>query len=376
MMKRIIIIGTNHHNTLSMVRCIGKEYGNITLILVGNKGFVAKSKYVKDCIVVKDDTELKKLIETDSILFSNSIIISCSDSSVQVLDNCRNILPIDTECFSCSKPGQVTDMMDKTEQVKLAQKHGFKVPQTMEIISGSIDVINFSSFPCILKPNQSYVGGKHIEICKTKEDLIQAVSRFQKGISLQIQQFIAKELEIVIPGYSSNHVIETPAYILKHRDNSGATTFSTVKNFEGKEQPLLERIRSFIKDIGYDGLFGFEFIYSGEDYYFIELNLRNDATCYSLAVAGYNLPIRYIQSKLHQINIKNDTIPEINSIVEFNDFSFVLRRKLGVKGWLRDLKSSKCKFYYDPCDIKPFIFASFEWLNSWTIKKLMKRLEK
>ena len=48
-MRRIIIIGASHHNTLSVVRCIGEAFGQIELVIVGCvKSFVSKSKYVKN----------------------------------------------------------------------------------------------------------------------------------------------------------------------------------------------------------------------------------------------------------------------------------------------------------------------------------------
>lgn len=365
-MKQIIIIGSNHHNTLSMVRCIGKQYNELILILVGEEGYVAKSKYIRQCIVIKDDFELRSLIERRRELFSNSIIISCSDTSVQVLDNCRKILPINAVYFSCSTPGRITEMMDKTEQVKLAKKLGFRVPQTIEVISGSTWDSELIQYPCIVKPNQSYIGGKHIEICHNLEDLHQAISLFPKGISLQIQKYIIKKFEIVIPGFSSGNIIKTPAYILKHRDCSGATTFSSVKIIGDRELQLIEKIQSLIHTIEYDGLFGFEFIYDGNDYYFIELNLRNDATCFSIAKAGYNIPGKYIFSKTNDYDNIDYKIKEIKSIVEFNDFSFVLQKKLGLWRWIKDLRSAECKYYYDTEDIKPFLF--------WMYNKFIKRI--
>ena len=54
-MRRIIIIGASHHNTLSVVRCIGEAFGQIELVIVGCvKSFVSKSKYVKNVTFLKD----------------------------------------------------------------------------------------------------------------------------------------------------------------------------------------------------------------------------------------------------------------------------------------------------------------------------------
>ena len=48
-MKRdVIVIGVTHHNTLSMVRCIGQDYGKVELVIYGSghKSHIAFSRYV------------------------------------------------------------------------------------------------------------------------------------------------------------------------------------------------------------------------------------------------------------------------------------------------------------------------------------------
>ena len=57
-------------------------------------------------------------------------------------------------------------------------------------------------------------------------------------------------------------------------------------------------IKSFIKSIGYKGLFSVEFMITKDKAYFLEVNLRNDGTCYITTQAGVNMPAIWTFSSL------------------------------------------------------------------------------
>lgn len=115
---------------------------------------------------------------------------------------------------------------------------------------------------------------------------------------LQVQELRKNEHEIVLPGLITKDEIFVPGYILKHREFLGGTTYSSVKKHNTTTEQLAAYSATMLRKIGYVGLFGVEAMFNGKDYVFIELNLRNDATCYSMAVAGVNLPAMYVDSVL------------------------------------------------------------------------------
>ena len=56
--NKIIIIGTNHHNTLSMVRCFGEEERKVSLYIYGDdNSYIALSKYVEEVSYFKTAEE-------------------------------------------------------------------------------------------------------------------------------------------------------------------------------------------------------------------------------------------------------------------------------------------------------------------------------
>ena len=60
---------------------------------------------------------------------------------------------------------------------------------------------------------------------------------------------------------------------------------------EFSENGLLQKCISFIREVGYTGLFSMEFLRDkyGNDY-FMEINFRNDGNAISVTEAGVNLP--------------------------------------------------------------------------------------
>lgn len=357
-MSEVIVIGVTHHNTLGMIRCLGTAGYNINLILIGEyKSYLAKSKYVKSVFVLKELHELANLLDVISANeVEKPIVISCCDIVASYLDVRYIELKNKYIFFNAGEANRITSYMNKQIQIDLAHKVGLDVPQSF-IYSGYISNI---TYPCILKPAQSICGGKQVVRCNNKEDIIKGISLFDESTSVMVQQYIEREYEIVLLGVSVKGKVTIPGYIIKHRDFDGGTLYSTVKSIDSLPNNIIQGCKDLICKIKYEGLFGIEFIYSDGHYYFIETNLRNDATTYALAMAGANLPELYIlaQNKNFQLPTSHE-IKEIRSIVEFNDYKH--RKKFGISiiRWLKEYLSAQCKYYFDWRDPIPFLLAPF-----------------
>ena len=145
---------------------------------------------------------------------------------------------------------------------------------------------------------------------------------------------------------------------MKHRDFNGGTLYSTVKSINSLDSRLVDKCKAMVNAMRYEGLFGIEFIYCNGLYYFIEINLRNDATTYALAVAGVNLPQLYIKAKVDGLELpKAYDVKELQSIVEFNDFKHRSHFGISTIQWLKQYFSAKCKYYFCWKDPMPFFYA-------------------
>lgn len=364
--NEIIIIGTSHHNTLSMVRCLGEQDIYPVLILYGsNDSYILSSKYLSKYFIANDSNNaLKLLVENFGNNKEKSVVISCSDEISHILNQNYTRLKGQFHFFNCGADNLVTKFMNKNLQVEYARKVEINVPATIQGSVKDIDISKIENYPCIIKPLESINGGKIIRICNNGNEVCEALNSFEKNTKLLIQEYIKKEYEVVLLGLAVNNEVYIPGYIYKHRDIMGGTTYSTVKASDDIPEVLINSCKKLCKEFNYEGLFGIEMIKSGSDFYFIEMNLRNDATTYALAVAGVNLPIayyKYVSSGNYREEL-NKTVNEINAIVEFNDIIHLLKRKISLIQWIRELKTSKCRYFYNKKDIKPYKIKRKEFI--------------
>ena len=347
--KEIIVLGTTHHNTLGIIRSLGASpyHFQIVLVLYGeSESYLTTSKYVKSHYFVKSADEICNqllVLAKDK----KQIVIAITDEAVHQLDMNAQLLSPYFEFFGTRKQRDLTRYMDKEQQDETAVHVGLNVPKNY-----TPDNI---VFPCLLKPLASIAGGKRVLVCENAEDYKKNVSQYP-NTQFQIQQYLQKEQEIVLVGLSVNDEVYIPAYVLKHREMMGGTTYSTVYPIDKLDSELVTKSIKLVKAIGYEGLFGVEFILCEGKYWFIEINLRSDATCYAVTVAGVNLPLAYVLAKRGEDiqSVVNSPISIIDSMVEFRDFEFVLKREIGLLSWLRQRNRCKCRYFYNKDDRQPF----------------------
>ena len=362
----LIIIGTSHHNTLSMIRCIGHNDLRPYVIIYGKtNSYVTFSHYLAGYSQVDTANEaVNTLSMICDVLPPKPVVITCSDEVAMLLNNSYEEYSEKCFFFNAGIDGRVTQFMDKGLQCELAKVAGFAVPWSFvcspeKLPDGQIQ------FPCIIKPKESIHGGKKFFLCNSPEDLKLSLQEFDPEYPILTQQYINGDYEIVIVGLTIAGVTYIPGYVHKHRDYKGGTTYSTVFSVSKLPQEVVKASKNMLAEIGYEGLWGIECIFSNDEYYFIELNLRNDATTYSMAVAGVNLPLAFYKAKrgYDMLPIVSRDVEEINSMVEFEDFNFVLKRKTSLFQWIKELQRSKCLYYYDKNDMGPFRKKSREYIS-------------
>lgn len=90
----------------------------IDLILVGNSGYISKSKYVKHTIVIYDESEIIDILKNN---YSNedtkTIVIACTDKVGSVLDQNYTKLKDSFFFFNCGEDGRATYFINKQVQV-------------------------------------------------------------------------------------------------------------------------------------------------------------------------------------------------------------------------------------------------------------------
>ena len=125
--NKIIIIGTNHHNTLSMVRCFGEEGRKVSLYIYGDdNSYIALSKYVEEVYYFKtaEDAIHQLVMKVDSLI--KPLIIVCSDEASSMIDQFYDQLNKNYHFFNAGCAGRITHYMNKQLQMKVAADCGFE----------------------------------------------------------------------------------------------------------------------------------------------------------------------------------------------------------------------------------------------------------
>lgn len=383
MKENIIIIGGVHHNTLGVIRSLGEEKvdkKNIELLLVEKKAkqrdFISHSRYIlkENTYYLEDYNELLPFLLELSKDEKKRVIICCSDGAAEVvikyLDNLK------TAYAAPSLLNHSNEIFDKQIQTSIAQSMGMAVPKSSIIrTNNQLEIETWTYYPCITKPIVSaHSGGKtDIRVSSNLAELKKNLKE-TKSDYVQIQEYISKSMEyqliglsvdngntVVIPGFTT--IIRQP-----ENTNTGYLKYSPLNELNFDIAPP----QTFLKNIGYNGLFSMEFIRDkyGKDYY-LETNFRNDGNAYCVKTAGINLPYMWIMYCLYN-RIPEELNRSFNTDIYFMpEFSDIIRgiKSVGLIEWIKEFLFAKSHAIYNQRDIKPFIYQ-FYFLLCKQIKRL------
>lgn len=360
--NKIYVIGGNHHNTLGVIRSLGHKDVRPFVLLVSEhedlKNYVLRSKYIADYKCFRDYQGAIDWLIANGEDNRNSVVLCTSDGASSAVDLNYDALVLSYRIPNAKRSGVITHYMNKEIMSDFAQKIGLRVPPTW--------VHNFSDplpvgieYPCIVKPLISIEGTKSdIQVCYTPDELNTYIKDASHCTRVQIQKFIVKDYEyqligcsldggemVIIPGVS--HVIRP--------SNCSNTGFLTYRLLD--ESYPVGLAKTFLKQIGYSGLFSMEFLRdkSGNDY-FMEINFRNDGNSICVTASGVNLPyIWYLHNSGQDIAGEPTALQkEVYVMPEFDDFVNVLKRKISLFQWIGDVRRTDCFMEYDKSDTRPF----------------------
>ncbi len=380
MIETAIVIGGNHHNTLGLIRGLGRKGVMSSLILQSssNNNYVLKSKYITDFLLVKSDEDIINALRNKRKK-EKQVIICTSDGSASVIDRNRNELKDFYYLPGCEEQNRLTTLMNKETMSKLAEECGLRIPKSI-MVSRIETNLKDIPYPCITKPILSIEGSKaDIVICQNEDELRDYLNQSHTA-NFQIQEYILKTMEYqligvvkddcLIPGRS--RIITQPQYT-----NTGFLRYEKLDGNEPMKQSL-----EFLKRTGYSGLFSMEFIRDAEgNDYFMEINFRNDGNSICVTDAGVNLP--YIWYKLctdseYSLSSVDSTIHEIFVMPEFNEIDYWCAGQISFNRMVREFKQSDTYMEYAIDDPHPtggmrgFWFKLLKAIIKKTIKGMMK----
>lgn len=369
-MNNIIVIGPDHYNTLWLVRSLGmKKVCPFVIILSPNKkSFVVKSKYCRKSVIVSNEESLLTIL-MNSEFPDRQILLSSSDAVAIFLDTHLGVLKDKYIIQNCNnKQGELSYWMNKDKMVAKAAESGLSIPYSISISPSTCDNITEIKYPCLIKPKQSAVASKNdFRICNNAEELNFAITSIKnKCPNILIQEYIKPDYEYLVYGVSTDDEICLPGGLRKihtcsDTNNLGMMSYACLSEEIPEQLGNFENIKGFIRAIGYKGLFSVEFLISKEKAYFLEINLRNDGTCYITTQAGVNMPALWVYACLGKDSSKLSRVFKRQYTYGMNEVNY-LKYTFSIKRLVQCIKeivSVKAFSLIKWNDMKPVIYKLY-----------------
>lgn len=374
-MKKVLLLGSNHHNLLGVIRSLGRAGINPFVIMetLEKKPYVGYSKYIaKKWLVQREDEILPIMLDSFKNEDNKVVVIACADNLASLLDVHKDILSPYFVLPGTEEQNLLSKLMNKEVMSKLAEQIGFNVPPSIVVDSDKIEQVDVK-LPCITKPLYSKDGSKtDIWKCATKEEWNLFCKAEITSKQVQIQEFIKKKFEFQFIGCSldGGNVIVIPgvSFVIRPSETSNTGFLKYMPISKSYEKSLLLSVK-FIRAIKYSGLFSIEFLRDMDDKdYFMEMNFRNDGNSICSTGAGFNLPLIWYQHKKIEemigVNKCKSTIKGLYTFLfkpiyvmpEIQDFYIVaVKREITFWNWLKDVKRTDVFMEFSKSDILPFL---------------------
>ena len=358
----VIVWSIDDFNTLGLMRELGGAELDLFFLVKGSAGFAVKSKYCKQYVETPTiEDGYRYLMEHYADAPHKPIIIVSSDEIITFVDQHKEefekhfIIPATTE------KGNIEKYIDKNTMTALAEQIGILCPKSRALTKGAD--ISGIEYPCLIKPSHQKPGHYNefkFKICKNERALKRTLRFVRPDSEFIVQQYVPKQLDLLVYGgrmWDGNTVL-AGAFIRDRWADSGSSSHGYFSN----EIPACadaSKIRAFVEQIDYHGLFSVEYGLLDDKAYFFEINLRNDGTSHYFYQAGANLPLAYVYScaGLDYSEIPTEVSGEQWFIDELFDVENVLLGKISRKTWKRDMAEATVFKYYDKNDTVPYEIA-------------------
>ena len=331
MSQNIMIIGSgSHHNTLGVIRAIGRANLGVDLVTYekSKNDFVACSKYVTSYHSLACKEDLFTYLNSLPVNQNKQIVISCADAVTEELNLHREILSEKYIIPGHPLQGRMLELMDKTTMISMAARHNIFAPEVWQLPKD----YSKNELDSFLKKNDDDI---FVQSYINKKEEVQFI-----GCSLNGGE------DIIIPGM-------TKVFRSQPNTNTGFLEYGPIDPFYNE---TVENAKAYIKDCQYSGLFSIEFLRDQDDrIWFLEINFRNDGNAICVTEAGINLPLIWVKANNGEDYKKEIKTPKkVIVMPEFQDFKLVLQRKVGILQWLKDWKRTDVFMEYASDDKRPF----------------------
>lgn len=366
----VIVVGSDHYNTLCVIRTLGLVNIKPYVIIYNSnksKSYVLKSKYIGKSIIINDfDSIYKYIIDYSTKSNTTPFLFTTDDVLAENIDKEYNRLKEYIIAPNCeNEQGRLGYWMEKWNMNEIAKEAGFNIPWTISIdlTKETVQELPVNYFPCILKPLKSIYGTKYdVRICHDNKEYNDALRQMKgKCDHYIVQEFIKPDFELTIDGLRSRKADYTlfPGVIIKDRTCTSTHNLGMValahleKNIEQYIDAKV--LTKFLKRIDYNGLCSFDLFVKNGKTYFLESNLRTDGDMFIYTTAGINFPMLWMS--LESGNKTNSLVSCNKSVYGMIEISYIKyinwKKPISI---IKDWWKTDCYSIFSWKDIKPFFY--------------------
>lgn len=385
----LVVVLTRIYSTgLAVVRSLGVAGYEVDLVAncrnEGQTEIARASKYIRKSVEVvtkKTATLGGRIIVEHLLKYKHEsrrrqiILFPTDDYTTSVMDDHRDMLEdiFIMPSITDGKQGDLTRMMSKTEQSKLAKAARLAMPQEWVIsLRDGVEIPDDVIYPCFVKPIESITGFKaEMGRCDTKEHLQRHLLDLRSRNSerdILIQEFLEIEDEIDMSGVCFDQEVVIPGIIRKTmvaQMDKGVTLAGKVVSCDEIEDTM-EGIRNLMKSFHYNGMFDLELNIVNGRIYFNEVNLRSGGPNFAYFMSGSNLPALAVKAMRGEaFDIEEGAIKEfgksfIYEKVALDDYAncYISRRQF--KTMLKNADIRNLEYPDDPRPTEIFYEQSIE----------------
>ena len=364
----VYIVGSDHHSTLSLIRCFGETGCDVRLILhqkghtPKNRLATSRSKYARNTEVVSNSELIPRLREIGQRNTEQSFLIPAVDFSTYHVDINRNDL---SKYFIIhgirGRQGAMAFLMDKHNQNVFAKDHNIPVADSLPVdLSSSPTELEWEKYPCIVKPQISLYGSKiDVTQCDSRQELNKTLAtyRTKQFPNALIQEKIRVIKEFCgfgsITDFTENTFYAVIEKIRRFPSAFGSASLAvTTQQKEAIE--FLNRILSILKDYGYRGLFDIEFFETPDGFILNEINFRQSGNAYVMNKYKVYPPVYWCLDAIGErpdSPIKCTIPPGINLINEMTEYELIKRKPTNLLKFLSQWSSTSAYAAFDIHDL-------------------------
>lgn len=263
----------------------------------------SKSKYMKQYAAVSgNDRErvVQMLMDQFASREEKAVLFPVDDIGAEAIDNSLELLePYFFLPNINHAQGAVAAMMDKAVQKARARMAGLDVVEgwTIPIAQGRYEIPEDLRYPCFVKAEVPLWGRKKLmKKCSDEGELREQMDAIasERDCVMLAEEFIEVEKEYCIVGLCNREKVFIPDIIdetvMGHGAHAGVTCFGKVLDPGAPFfADFLSKLRTFLSELNFQGLFTVDVFQSGDRLIFCELNLRVGGSGVAIIGAGVNI---------------------------------------------------------------------------------------